>query len=144
MKKIHNILRKQLPDIRKKLPIVNHGGCGIVALELHKVLNKVGIDNQIICLMLPHNYTAINEYRNGELQYPSTACQHAVVKVGSVYYDGYGKANVDFYDDCIKMRITQKEMTYMLKYGVWNRRFDREVGFPIIKNQIKKLSRLLN
>ena len=77
-------ISRQLRAIHQ-LPAVNRGGCAYVALALHAHVAKhyPHLVPQILYLMDDDD---LYDYRNGEV----TTCHHAVIRIGSRYYDSEG------------------------------------------------------
>ena len=100
----------KLPKIHK-IPWVNTGGCGFVALYLHKTFTRHGIESTII---------GLDYHKLSSEEVPN----HIVVQVGEKFYDSRGEVKVPSHK--VKTPFLEDELTALLtrKRG-WNPWFDR-------------------
>ena len=100
----------KLPKIHE-IPAVNQGGCGFVALYLHKTFTRHGIESTIIGL--DDHYVSSQEVPN-----------HFVVRVGKKFYDSRGETEVPPHR--VKTPFSEDALTALLaRKGEWNPCFDR-------------------
>ena len=101
----------KLPKIHK-IPDVNYGGCGFVALYLHKTFTRHGIESTIIGLA--DHKLSLREVPN-----------HFVVRVGGKFYDSRGETEVPHH--VVKTLFSEDALTALLaREREWNPWFDRK------------------
>ena len=101
----------KLPKIHK-IPAVNYGGCGFVALYLHKTFTRHGVESTIIGLA-------------GRKLSLREVPEHFVVQVGGKFYDSRGETEVPGHK--VKTLFSEDALTALLaRKGEWNPWFDRK------------------
>ena len=95
-----------------KIPAVNQGGCGFVALYLHKTFTRHGIESTIIGLA--DHKLSLQEVHN-----------HFVVRVRGKFYDSRGEIEVP--PHVVKTPFSEDALTALLaRKREWNPWFDRK------------------
>lgn len=143
-------------QIRKEIPEINYGGCGVFSLIIAKQLELLGYSPVISILTnsfeekVEGKKKILNEVMNGNKVYPSqksdTSFAHCCIEVGGLIFDGK-TIGVAFKEQWRNYPITGsysiKELSLALKIGSWNDDYSRKHCNPklrrIIKNTIKKL-----
>ena len=101
----------KLPKIHK-IPAVNRGGCGFVALYLHKTFTRHGIESTII---------GLDDHKLSLQEVPS----HFMVRVGEKFYDSRGETEVPRH--VVKTPFSEDALTALLaRRRGWNPWFDRK------------------
>lgn len=140
MTNIHNILAARLPEINEELKVINHGGCGRFALELHKALKRRSILSGIVLVYADGNadigtmnsfiakygkdinsaYINMFNSHKAKDEYPHILNDHVCLDVGGVLYDSTGVTEYK----AIGEALTVDTMHVMLKCSrVWNSEF---------------------
>lgn len=126
-------------------PLINAGGCGIVAYALKKLKPDLQIyatsrgdrDNDFI--------TVYHDYFNNGLPSPEEFCYTAVHfiaydKTQRLYFHAggtYTKENQEISGKPILLyEFTPEILLHMIKYGSWNDMFNRDRGVPFIENTL--------
>jgi len=125
---------ERMSNILTTFKYVNHGGCGVVALELTRQFDKLGVDYSIhIAYYLNDEYEVIKAIKEAikddsvrHLKYINWV--HVVLKVGDYYFDsngltiGYDNSGVEkgFEVNICQYPITKRLLDKLIKSGTWN------------------------
>ena len=139
---------KEVLQFLNNIPYINHGGCAIAALSIHRWLNKYGIKSSIIYCYRDSDdlhYSLFIDYLNTNpygLGRPA-GCAHAFIKIGKQLFDSRGRVKKHTYSRFIE--ISEKSAVTSLQYeNDWNGSFNRrhiakiEKFLEISLNDIKK------
>ncbi|VDM07210.1 unnamed protein product [Wuchereria bancrofti] len=79
---------KQLTDFLNKISFINSGGCGIAALAIYDLAEKLGLKPEILFLYSwnRHGEKENKEYIKG-LREKAESCGHVVVRIGKILID---------------------------------------------------------
>lgn len=113
------ILQQRVPLCA--VPYVNCGGCGIFALGLHKMLEKLGEKSSIIVSL--YGSEEISDFRENPTPESSPTLRHVMVLYDGDLYDSTGCVDRSEYPDLVE--ITKEELKIFLKAG-WNPMFNRK------------------
>jgi len=131
--------KKVIKKVNKKIEYINHGGCGVFALELGKQLKKHGIDFNYVMLFRSiddDDKTYVQDLIKNNMVRDfnfETEWTHIVIKVGKKYIDG---EEVKKTLDKVGLTMTEEFLENLVGQEMyWNDMFDR--------NQIPKIQKIL-
>jgi hypothetical protein len=134
---IHAVLDNKVPAINDKLNAINYGGCGILALELHKSLKSEGFDSSIVLVNYCYTSDDVDDLIrsigmsdiNSAYQHvlkdgdhddlPDLCLGHICVQFDGKLYDSDG----EFDGHSISGAITAEIMEELLTLDCWNDTF---------------------
>lgn len=131
--------KKVIKKINKKIDCVNHGGCGVFALELGKLLKKQGIEFDYVMLFSSFDEddkTYVKDLMKNNMVRDfnfETSWTHIVIKVGKKYIDG---ESITKTLDKVGLTMTEEFLENLVNQEMyWNDTFDR--------NQTPKIQKIL-
>jgi len=128
--KILNKLKKV-----NNIPLVNAGGCGVVAYELHKVLKRNNIKHKILYIIPKDALHEVN-YNISNSIVPEH-CHHAIIDIKGVHYDSTGISNYFDPDIEVTIEIPPSLLLQAIRdETIWNHNFDRKY-IPKIRKILK-------
>ena len=130
--KVAELVRKDIGSI----PRINWGGCGVVAHNLYKTLDKLNLKPKVVALT--YNPKSIHCY--------DADFDHIILKVGKYFIDstGYYKRKRDIPDTSKRAYMAQVDFETLLEWlevCKWNPAFDMGTYKPIIEKTFKKILR---
>ena len=119
---------KDVLQFLNNIPYINHGGCAIAVLAIHRWLNKYGIKSSIIYCYRDsddfHYNLFINYLDNNYGEGRPAGCAHAFIKIGKQLFDSKGRVKKLTYTHSIE--ISEKSAVISLLYeNDWNNSFSR-------------------
>lgn len=142
------LTKSQKKTLYKKLyrldiiPGINSGGCAIVASHLQDYLKrKFGVSSKVYYFFEDIDDIFQNISYNSLLNGDPASCCHAMVKIGSRYFDtecgvtgkGHSKADLEEFGLTTMLEIPKDLLLKSIKKGNWNIIFHRKTGIPRIK-----------
>ena len=144
MNLLTELLTYKVPQLEHELSNVNSGGCGVVAMEMHKALKVHGIKSSVVLvdqgtgiskhdvkgLIAHYNAKGINSalrahFKDNGWGKPDTCNDHVCLLVDGVLYDGEGTVTSDV--TVISKHITPQTMELWLDIDdEWNQYFNRK------------------
>lgn len=124
------------------IPGINSGGCAIVASHLQDYLKReFGVSYEVYYFFEDIDNIFQNRSYNNLLNGVPDSCCHAMVKIGSRYFDtkcgvtgkGHSKADLEEFGLTAMLEIPKDLLLKSIKKGKWNRIFHRKTGIPRIK-----------
>lgn len=149
---IHDTLNNAVPELTDTIECVNSGGCGHVALAMHRALNAHNIPSEIVLVNAPYSeqcvqdlieYTgtdnlndAYHHLFDNELDSwgnipRDTLNGHVCVKFDGKLYDGHGRTNYRAISEHITVPTMQRFLTVD---SCWNSTFrsaNRGTNVPV-------------
>lgn len=138
-------------EIKKEIPNINSGGCGVFTLLMYKQLEKLGYKPNIAIMTsfwesnidskkevlnnIMNRQRTSNEIREG------TSFSHCCIEVGGLLFDGINvgqslKEKWKRYP--ITGNYTVEELELSLKVGSWNDTYSRREKNPTLRKVIRK------
>jgi hypothetical protein len=130
--KVAELVKKDIDTI----PRINWGGCGVVAHNLYKTLDKLNLKPKVVALTVsPESIKDFNP-----------DFDHIILKVGKYYIDstGYYKTKRDIPDTsrrAKKAEVSFDTLSKWLDVCNWNTAFNKDKYKPIIEKTFKKILR---
>jgi hypothetical protein len=152
MRKVIYQLEPVLPQVKKKFPSINRGGCGVFANLLANELDKLGIKYKIIWIgrdskdkrrinkIFKHYGGQVNlmDFNNSDIY-----LAHVMIKVGRKFIDASGvyksidDTQWDWYG--LRCEITKEQLELIsLSSEGWNISFNRN-QIPRVGKEVKKI-----
>jgi hypothetical protein len=137
-------------EIKKELPLINHGGCGVFASKMFKKLKSIGYSPNIVILRMPYE-TSLEQKKemlnnkmnkkpiNGDIS--DTSFAHCCLEIAGLYFDSE-LLGINFLDRWERLKIsgnyTIEELDLSLKVGSWNSTYNRRRLNPTVDKIIRK------
>lgn len=141
LRQITSLIESELVQVRKKIPNINLGGCGVFAYELKKILDPLNVKTSILIIDEDHEYCDKKNYLNQVVNlnmktgYMSTAVNHVILMIDElgVAIDASGVHCISFKQGkpytwhglYIVGEYTMKELEYAAYNSNWNQYFNR-------------------
>lgn len=137
-------LHGELSQLKKKIPNINFGGCGVFAYEMKKALDSLGVQTSILIIDEEQDYLNKKEYLNNvvnmgrKVRYTPTSVNHVILMIDELKLavDASGVHSLTFHPvitDRVYMwhgmhimgEYTMKELEYAAYHSQWNSVFNR-------------------
>lgn len=138
-------------EIKKEIPLINSGGCGVFTLLMYKQLEKLGYKPNIAIMTSDKELNInskkevlnniINKQPISDGSKESTSFSHCCIEVGGLLFDGVSigqslKERWKRYP--ITGEYTVEELELSLKVGSWNDTYNRREKNPTLRKVIRK------
>lgn len=157
-------LSSAVDDINQEIELLNHGGCGIFAVQFARLLQELGYENVVIVGMQTnadeidrsfhkHNLEMLRDARaNNYKPCDVRAYNHYMVKVGNWFFDSENAAkktekwlDIYVYDDKVRYYPvgdhSVEDMEFANKFAfLWNNEYNRRQNKKVESffNNLKK------
>lgn len=150
MEELVELILKVNQEVKKEIPKLNWGGCGVFASKMYKQLKELGYTPNIVILDYEENdFSQKKEVLNNKMNKQSingslrsTSFAHCCLEIGGLYFDGQ-EIGQDFINRWkrrfpIKGNYTIEELDLALKVGSWNDAYSRKRKNPTLDKIIRK------
>jgi hypothetical protein len=152
MRKVIYHLEPALPQVKKKFPSINFGGCGVFANLLANELDKLGVKYKIVWIGSHRRHKKIikqtfNHYGGlvtlNEFNEQEVFLAHVMIKIGKTYIDASGVYNsfkeTQWSYRCVICDITKEQLEFITLTSIgWNTSFNRN-QIPRVEKEVKKI-----